>query len=82
MYDWRQLYNTLAHLQKSNPKIEVINVSADAHIPHAAVIRLFDVSRIRLERDHYESVAAFWAAPAKKGKDGLLFPDPVMSIAQ
>ncbi|CAN0435613.1 unnamed protein product, partial [Laminaria digitata] len=38
MYDWRQLYNTLADLKKRNPKIEVINVSADAHIPHAAVI--------------------------------------------
>ena len=81
-YDWRQLYNTLAELKRSNPEEKVIHVSPDPDIPHAAVVRLFDVSRTKLEKDHYDSVAAFWSAPTHKGKDGALFPDPVLTIAQ
>ena len=81
-YDWRQLYNTLSELKRTNPEEKVIHVSADPDIPHAAVVRLFDVSRTRLEKDHYDSVAAFWAAPINRSKDGALFPDPVLTIAQ
>ena len=81
-YDWRQLYNTLADLKRTNPDEKVIHVSADPDIPHAAVVRLFDISRTRLEKDHYDNVAAFWSAPSHKGKDSALFPDPVLNIAQ
>lgn len=81
-YDWRQLYNELAELKRANPDEDVIHVAADPSIPYAAVVRLFDVSRTRLERDHYDDVASFWQARPRAGDQGRLFPDPVLAVAQ
>lgn len=79
-YDWRQLYNSLVELKRAHPDEQVIHVGADPNIPYAAVVRLFDVSRSKLERDHYDAVAAFWGAKRQRGEQGQLFPDPIMSI--
>jgi len=83
-YDWASLYNTLSQLKRANPEESKIYVSADADVPYAAVIRLFDVARIKLEKDSYDSAAAFWSA--QQSRDGRraeqLFGDPVLAIAR
>jgi len=83
-YDWASLYNTLSLLKKANPEETKIYVSADADIPYAAVIRLFDVARVKLEKDSYDSATAFWSA--QQARDGRLaeqlFGDPVLAIAR
>lgn len=82
LYDWRRLYNTLASLKQAHPAEHVIHVSASSSIPHTAVIRLMDVARIRLQRDHYEDRVAFWKAAPGRGEQGELFGTPMLSIAQ
>lgn len=83
-YDWRRLYNTLSQLKKRNAEENTITISADPDLPYAAVIRVFDVSRHKLQKDHYDTTAAFWSAkPERKGKKHVpLFDTPTISVVQ
>lgn len=80
-YDWRRLYNTLAEIKRSENTTNIVNVAAEPHIPHAAVVRLFDVARHKLARDHYDDVASFWRADVNR-EDPALFPDPILTVVQ
>lgn len=82
-YDWRQLYNTLVELKNKNAHMNTLHVSADPALPYAALVRLFDVSRNKLSKDHYESVASFAQASERRderGQPAELFSDPIVSI--
>jgi len=93
-YQWRVLYNELSKLKAKFPDETVMNVAADPDVPFAAIVRLMDVSRYKLEKESYDGDKAYWDAKYKKvkvkdEKDGTLkekpadlFSDPVLSIAQ
>ena len=93
-FNWRVLYNELSKLKAKFPDETVMNVAADPDVPFAAIVRLMDVSRYRLEKESYDGDKQFWDAKYKKvkvkdEKDGTLkekpadlFSDPVLSIAQ
>lgn len=82
-YDWRQLYNTLVELKSKNPHINTLYISADPALPYAALVRLFDVSRNKLGKDRYESVASFAQARERRderGQPAELFSDPMLTV--
>lgn len=84
-YDWRALYNALMTQRAQNPHIKTLKISAEPRLPYAALIRLFDVARHELERDHYDSVASFDRAHLRQRSDGSkieLFAAPVLTITQ
>ena len=93
-YNWRSLYNELSKLKASFPDETVMNISADPDVPFAAVVRLMDVARYRLDKESYDADKGFWEAKYKKvkvkdEKDGQLkekpadlFSDPVLSVVQ
>lgn len=83
-YNWPELYNQLVKIKSQYEKETVIKISADPDVPYVAVVRLMDVSRLRLEKDSYSKASEFWKSGYKKtGADfDVLFPDPVLAVAQ
>lgn len=83
-YNWRELYNQLARIKGQYKDETIINISADPDVPYAAIVRVMDVARFKLEKDSYSKASDFWAAQYAKGGTGYeeLFPDPVLSVAQ
>lgn len=83
-YNFRELYNKLAKIKKEYPEETVINLSADANIPYAVLVRVMDVARYKLDKDSYKQTSAFWEASyKKKGNQYVeLFNDPVLSVVQ
>lgn len=83
-YNWPELYNTLAKIKNEFKDETVVKISADPDIPYAAIVRIMDVARFRLEKDSYTKASEFWTAPYKKtgGTQEELFPDPVLAVAQ
>ncbi len=81
-YDWIGLYNKLASIKSNFKEETVINISADANIPYALIIRMMDVTRYKLEKDTYKDASQFWMAKYKKtgNQPDFLFPDPVLSL--
>ncbi len=81
-YNWIALYNKLTDIKGNFKEETIINISADANIPYALIIRMMDVTRYKLEKDTYKDASQFWTAKYKKtGKTPeLLFPDPVLSL--
>ena len=65
-----------------------MNISADADIPFAAIVRLMDVTRYQLEKQKYDQDAAFWNAKYKMQQKGeantpaILFGDPVLALVK
>ncbi len=80
-YDWPGLYSVLARVKSENPGEDTIYVTADARVPYAALVRLFDVARTRLSQDAFDSASAFYSADADKASPDL-FPNYVVTIAQ
>lgn len=83
-YNWKELYNQLAKIKNLHKDETIINISADPDVPYAAIVRVMDVARFKLEKDTYSKTSEFWAAQYAKGGTGYeeLFPDPVLSVAQ
>lgn len=83
-YNWVELYNTLARIKNEYKDETVVKISADPDVPYAAVVRVMDVTRFRLEKDSYSKPSEFWTAPYKKTgtTQEELFPDPVLAVAQ
>ena len=83
-YNWVELYNTLARIKTEYKDETVMKISADPDIPYAAIVRVMDVARFRLEKDTYSKSSEFWTASYKKSGTGQeeLFPDPVLAVAQ
>ena len=50
------------------PDETVMNVAADPDVPFAAIVRLMDVSRYRLDKESYDGDKQFWDAKYKKVK--------------
>ncbi len=83
-YDWRALYNELSRLKRENPEVRELHIAADPNIPYAAIVRLFDVARTRLEHDEYADAQAFWSASRRPGDatSAALFDQPILAIVQ
>ena len=83
-YNWKELYNQLVRIKGQYKDETIINISADPDIPYAAVVRVIDVARFKLDKDSYSSSSDFWTASYAKGGTGYdeLFADPVLSVAQ
>jgi biopolymer transport protein ExbD len=83
-YNFRELYNTLAKVKENYPDETVVKLSGDPDIPYAALVRVMDVARYKLDKDSYSKTSAFWEAEVqKKGENYTeLFNDPVLTIAQ
>lgn len=83
-YNWPELYATLARIKTEYKDETVVKISADPDIPYAAIVRVMDVARFRLEKDSYSKASEFWSAPYKKTgtQQEELFPDPVLAVAQ
>lgn len=83
-YNWVELYNTLARIKNEYKDETVVKISADPDVPYAAIVRVMDVTRFRLEKDSYSKPSEFWTAPYKKSgtTQEELFPDPVLAVAQ
>lgn len=83
-YNWKELYNQLVRIKTQYKDETIINISADPDVPYAAIVRVMDVARFKLEKDSYSKASDFWAAQYSKGGSGYteLFPDPVLSVAQ
>lgn len=83
-YDFRALYNKLAEIKKKYPDETIINLSADADLPYAVVVRTMDVARYKLKKEKYSKTSEFWGAKyAKSGKKyEELFSDPVLAVVQ
>ncbi len=83
-YNWKELYSQLVRIKNQYKDETIINISADPDVPYAAIVRVMDVARFKLEKDSYSKASEFWAAQYAKGGTGYeeLFPDPVLSVAQ
>ena len=84
-YNWKELYNQLVRIKGQYKDETIVNISADPDVPYAAIVRVMDIARFRLDKDSYSKTSEFWAAQYKKGggsKYEELFPDPVLSVAQ
>lgn len=83
-YNWKELYSQLVKIKNQYKDETIINISADPDVPYAAIVRVMDVARFKLEKDSYSKTSEFWAAQYAKGGAGYeeLFPDPVLSVAQ
>jgi biopolymer transport protein ExbD len=83
-YNWKELYNQLVRIKNQYKDETIINISADPDVPYAAIVRVMDAARFKLEKDSYSKTSDFWGAQYAKGGAGYeeLFPDPVLSVAQ
>lgn len=86
-YNWRELYNQLMKIKAKFPKETIINVTGDADIPFAMIVRVMDVARYKLEKDEYAKgkEGDFWkSTPRKKGEKTYeeLFSDPVLALVK
>jgi len=83
-YNWVELYNSIARIKNEYKDETVIKISADPDVPYAAIVRVMDVTRFRLEKDTYSKSSEFWTAGYKKvgSNPEELFPDPVLAVAQ
>lgn len=83
-YNWKELYNQLVRIKNQYKDETIINISADPDVPYAAIVRVMDVARFKLDKDSYSKTSEFWSAQYAKGGKGYeeLFPDPVLSVAQ
>lgn len=83
-YNWVELYNSIARIKNEYKDETVIKISADPDVPYAAIVRVMDVTRFRLEKDSYSKASEFWTAGYKKvgSQQEELFPDPVLAVAQ
>ena len=83
-YNFRELYNKLVKIKKEYPEETIVNMSADADIPYAMLVRVMDVTRYKLEKDSYSKTSAFWEGNYKKkgNQYAELFNDPVLSVVQ
>ena len=83
-YRFHELYNTLAQLKAQHPEETTLKVSADADIPYAAVVRVMDTARYRLQAERYGDVRSFWRAGyAHDGRrPEAMFPHPVVALAR
>ena len=83
-YNWKELYNQLVRIKNQYKDETVVKISADPDIPYAAVVRVIDVARYKLEKDSYSKTSEFWAAQYSKGGKGYeeLFADPALAVAQ
>ena len=80
-YDWPGLYNELARIKAEHEDETIINVTADPDVPYAAIVRVMDVARFKLEKDQYTSASDFWSARYASARQPL-FSDPVLNIAR
>lgn len=83
-FNWVELYNSIARIKNEYKDETVIKISADPDVPYAAIVRVMDVTRFRLEKDTYSKASEFWTAGYKKvgSQPEELFPDPVLAVAQ
>lgn len=83
-YNWKELYNQLVRIKGQYKDETIINISADPDVPYAAIVRVMDVARFKLDKDSYGKSSEFWSAQYAKGGTGYeeLFPDPVLSVVQ
>jgi len=83
-FNWPELYNQLVRIKAEYPDETIIKISADPDTPYAAIVRLMDVSRFRLEKDSYSQPSEFWTAQYRSSgaSPDELFPDPILAIAQ
>lgn len=86
-YDWRELYNQLMKIKAKFPEETIINITGDADIPFAMIVRVMDVARYKLEKDEYAKgeVENFWkSTPKKKSEKEYeeLFSDPVLALVK
>lgn len=83
-YNWKELYNQLVRIKTQYKDETIINISADPDVPYAAIVRVMDVARFKLDKEAYSKSSEFWSAQYAKGGTGYeeLFPDPVLSVAQ
>lgn len=85
-YNWRELYNQLSAIKARYKDETTVQISADPDVPYAAIVRVMDMARFKLEKDSYGTASDFWAASNKAGTgDAMyeeLFPDPILALAQ
>lgn len=85
-YNWRELYNQLSSIKSRYQDETIVNISADPDIPYAAIVRVMDTARFKLDKDSFGNASEFWAARNKPGTGDSqyeeLFPDPILSLAQ
>ena len=84
-YDFPAMYNRLAKKKNAYPDEKVINIGAEMDIPWHIIARTIDASRVRLEKESYDSLAEYSTAKPKLDADKNpvdLFPAVVFVVAE
>ncbi len=84
-YDYATLYDRLMAKKRQYPDETTINIGAEMTIPWHIIARTIDATRVQLQKDSYEEMAAYMKAKPKldaQHRPLPLFPAVVFVVAE